>query len=78
MGKLDRISPSTKVSGFQNHYQVSFSGAMWVTGLFTGFIKFYSQILEKVTSDIRSVDTSNATSEANTPKNRYQDKIPCE
>ena len=35
------------------------------------------QTLGKVTSSIPNVDTSNATTEANTPKNRYQDKIPC-
>ena len=37
----------------------------------------YWQILAGVASDIQG-DTSNATSEPNTPKNRYQDKIPCE
>ena len=36
------------------------------------------QILEKITSEIKSVDFSNAMSEPNIPKNRYKDKIPCE
>ena len=35
------------------------------------------QILERVSSDIRNTDTSTATSDANAPKNRYKDKIPC-
>ena len=38
----------------------------------------YWQVLGDVTSGIEGLDTSNATSEPNTPKNRYQDKIPCE
>ena len=36
------------------------------------------QILYKLTGDIPSAELTDATSEANTPKNRYQDKIPCE
>ena len=36
------------------------------------------QALNKVTSDIIDAETTNATNEVNTPKNRYQDKIPCE
>ena len=36
-----------------------------------------TQTLNKVTSDIIDAETTNATSEVNTPKNRYQDKIPC-
>ncbi len=38
----------------------------------------YSQILNKVTSDLRSVDFSQSVNAANTDKNRYDDKIPCE
>ena len=37
----------------------------------------YTQTLNKVTSDIIDAKTTHATGEVNTPKNRYQDKIPC-
>ena len=35
------------------------------------------QTLNKATSDIIDAEITNATDEVNTPKNRYQDKIPC-
>ncbi len=46
-------------------------------GLMVIIVFACTQILGRVTSDIPNTDTSNATSEPNTPKNRYQDKIPC-
>ena len=36
----------------------------------------HPQMLDKVTREVH-MDDSNATTDINTPKNRYQDKIPC-
>ena len=38
----------------------------------------YMQTLDSVTREIPSAEYSNATSEPNTSKNRYQNKIPCQ
>ena len=43
----------------------------------TAYVLYAVQILERVSDDTRSTDTSSATSDANVSKNRYQDKIPC-
>ena len=36
----------------------------------------HPQMLDNVTREVH-MDDSNATTDINTPKNRYQDKIPC-
>ena len=43
----------------------------------THILPIILQALVRLTEDVLNSNTSDATSEANEPKNRYQDKIPC-
>ena len=45
--------------------------------LLTHILPIIMQALVRLTEDVPNGNTSHATSEANEPKNRYQDKIPC-